>query len=317
MNPKISVVMSVFNGESYLAEAIESILDQTFTDFEFIIINDGSTDTSSDILQDYAQQDPRIRLIMFDENIGLASALNHGIHQAQGEYIARMDCDDISQSSRLQQQVDYLDAHPEVCLLGAQMMVVDKDKNPLFVFEVPPQHSLIIWNLFFGRTFAHPSVMMRRGVVLRVGGYDESISAAQDIDLWSRMIGQGRFANLPEQLVYYRTHEQATSIQKSDQQGTILRLTYKRLLMQLWGDVVLDTTLTRFHKIRSGRLQFLKRDYEPIKVDLQRLAESLLAKGWILPDEKYLIDADINRLLEVIKPKHTGFWGRVLGKLKL
>jgi GT2 family glycosyltransferase len=316
MSVQVSIVMSVFDGEAYLGEAIESMLHQAFTDFEFIIVDDGSTDMSAEIVQTYAKQDSRIRLIKLNENMGLASALNHGMKQATGQYIARMDSDDICQSSRLQQQVYYLEAHPEVGVLGSRMQVVDKDKKPLFAFDVPQQHSMIVWNLFFGRAFAHPSVMMRRDLLVQVGGYDETISTAQDVDLWSRLVGQGRFANLPEQLLLYRTHQKATSIQKAQQQNAVLHTTLKRLLMQLWGDDDTDDIVARFLKIRSGKPQFTQDEYEQVKIDMRRLAESTLNNEWILPDEKPLIDADMKRLFDLAKP-HNNFWDRWFSKLKL
>lgn len=309
MSAQVSIVMSVLDGEAYLGEAIESMLHQTFTDFEFIIVDDGSRDRSAEIIQTYAKQDSRIRLIKLNENMGLASALNHGIKQAIGQYIARMDSDDISQPFRLQQQVDYLDAHPDVGVLGSRMQVVDKDKKPLFSFDVPLQHSMIVWNLFFGRTFAHPSVMMRRDLLMQVGGYDETISTAQDVDLWSRLIAQGQFANLSKQLVLYRTHEKATSIQKAQQQNAILHATLKRLLTRLWGDDGSDEIVARFLKIRTGKPQFTQAEYKQVKINMQRLAESMFSNGWILPDEKHLIDADMNRLLDLAKPRNN-FWDR-------
>lgn len=307
MPPKVSIIMSVYNGETYLAEAIDSMLEQTFTDFEFIIVDDGSTDHSTEIIADYAKHDSRVQLLSLEENTGLATALNYGIEQAMGTYIARMDCDDVSLPTRLQQQVDYMETHPNVIVLGSQMQVVDHQKNPLFLFEVPHEHSLIIWNLFFGRTLAHPSVMMRRDVLEKVGGYDATVPVAQDVDLWARLVGQGRFANLPDELLLYRTHEQATSVKKAEQQNAVLHTTLKRLLGQLWGDV-LDSTVQNFLRIRSGNPQFSPEEYERVVIDLRRLAVSLHEKGWTLPDEQPLIERAMNRLLKTTKPNRKRLW---------
>lgn len=307
MSPKVSIVMSVYNGETYLAEAIDSMLHQSFTDFEFIIVDDGSTDNTGDILNHYQKQDSRIHLIPLEENVGLATALNQGIQQAQGQLIARMDSDDISIPTRLQQQVDYLEAHPDVILLGSQMQVVDHQKNPLFLFEVPQAHSLIIWNLFFGRTFAHPSVMVRTDILQAVGGYNPDIPVAQDIELWTRLIGQGRFANLPDELLRYRSHDQATSVKKAQQQKNVLQMVLRGILRQLWDDV-LASTVTNFLRIRSGNPQFTSEEYERVSLDLQRLAESLHAKGWTLDDEQPLIQSAMNRLLKTTKPDRKRLW---------
>jgi GT2 family glycosyltransferase len=307
MPPKVSIVMSVYNGEIYLAEAINSMLRQTFTDFEFIIVDDGSSDHSDEIIADYTKHDSRVSLLSLEENTGLATALNHGIRQATGTYIARMDCDDVSLSTRLQQQVDYMEMHPDVIVLGSQMQVVDHQKNSLFLFEVPQEHSLIIWNLFFGRTFAHPSVMMRRDALKKVGGYDATIPVAQDVDLWARLVGQGRFANLGDELLLYRTHDQATSVKKAEQQNAVLHATLKRLLTQVWGDV-LDSTVQNFLRIRSGNPQFSPEEYEQVTLDLKRLAMSLHDKGWTLSNEQPLIEASMNRLFKTTKPDRKRLW---------
>ena len=308
MSPKVSVVMSVFDGEAYLAEAIDSILHQTFEDFEFIIVNDGSRDASSEIIQEYAEQDTRIQVISMNQNVGLSRALNMGIEQAQGQYIARMDSDDNSLPSRLQQQVNYLDNHPEVGVLGSRMQVVDESKRPLFTFDVPLEHSMIVWNLFFGWTFAHPSIIIRSDELAQVGRYDETITVAQDVDLWSRLVGQTRFANLPDELLLYRSHKKSTSIEKAEHQNVILHTTLKRLLMQLWGNVS-EETVSRFLQIRTGKPNFMKAEFERVKVDMRRLAESLQEVGWILPNERRLIKVDMQRLLDIAQPKTI--WERI------
>ena len=129
MIPKVSVVMPVYNREAFVSESVGSILDQTFEDFEFIIIDDGSTDRTVAIVQEHMQQDSRIRLVILPENVGIARATNRGINEAQGQYIALMDSDDVSIRTRLEHQVDYLDQHPDVDVLGTQMQVVDKHSH--------------------------------------------------------------------------------------------------------------------------------------------------------------------------------------------
>ena len=308
MSPKVSVLMSVYNSELYLAEAIESILSQSFTDFEFIIVDDGSTDESNKIIQDYAGADKRIRHVTLSENHGLAGALNHGLSLANGTYIARMDSDDISLPTRFQQQIAFIDNNPEVGVLGSRMQVVNKDKQLLFDYDVPLAHSLIVWNLFFGRTFAHPSVMMRRDVLQSVNGYNATLNAAQDVDLWARLVGLTKFSNLPDKLVTYRTHDRATSVSKAEQQNTILRETSKKLLNTVWGDDVSDETVTRFFNVRSGKSQFVMSELETVTMEMTRLARSLLDADWIIEDEMPLIVAEMERRINLAKPQQRKFW---------
>ncbi len=307
MSPTISILMSVYNNQLYLAEAIESMLNQSFSDFEFIIVDDGSSDGSGDMIRHYADNDERIIFSTLNENKGLATALNHGLSLAKGQYIARMDSDDISLPERLQKQVAYLSAHPEIGVLGSRMQVVNKDKNPLFAYDVPLQHSLIVWNLFFGRTFAHPSVMMRRHILESVKGYNMSLKVAQDVDLWARLVGLVQFANLPDELILYRTHEQASSVTKSEQQNTVLLDISKRLLNILWGEVPY-TTVQRFLSVRSGQSQFSMGELEQITADMTRLTQSLQTAGWILPEEIPLIIKEMERRLNLAKPRQRKFW---------
>lgn len=311
MSPKVSIVMSVYNGEVYVAESINSMLNQTFADFEFIILDDGSTDATLGIIQEFAKHDDRIQIIKLDTNMGLAAALNRGIAVAQGQYIARMDADDVSLPERLQKQVDFLDAHPDVGVVGTQMQVVDQDKKPLFKFVVPQQHSLIVWNIFFGRTFAHPSVLMRRDAVNKVGGYDATLPVAQDIDLWSQLVGQVKFANLADSLMLYRTHERATSVSRSEQQRTILAATSKRLLTTLWGEVS-DATIDDFLRVRSGQSKFTLPEMEHMSALMTRLTRSLLDVGWIESDEVPLLLDEMKRRLNYAPPDKKGFLDRWL-----
>ncbi len=160
--------MSVYNGEKYLREAIDSILGQTFKDFEFLIIDDGSTDSSVEIIRSYA--DPRIRLIQNEENIGLSRSLNKGLKLARGEYIARMDADDISLPRRLAAQVGLLDKQPDIGLVGTSIQLIDCDGERMHVHRVPTTHAQILWALCFTTPLAHPSVVFRKVIIECVGG---------------------------------------------------------------------------------------------------------------------------------------------------
>ena len=196
--------MPVYNGEAYLREALDSILHQSYSSFEFIIINDGSTDGTQDILEDY--HDPRIRLY-HQENQGLSSSLNRGIALAQGEYIARMDADDISQPDRLDKQVAFLDCHPEIGLVGSSIQTMDFQGVLQKKIHYPLDHHLIKWSMCFINPLAHPTVMMRRSAVNATTGYNPDTEPAEDYDLWTRLSNTTRLANLSDPLVYLRRHD--------------------------------------------------------------------------------------------------------------
>jgi glycosyltransferase involved in cell wall biosynthesis len=204
-NPKVTVLMSVYNGEKYLREAIDSILNQTFMDFEFLIINDGSTDSTVEILQSY--DDPRIKIINNVENIGLTKSLNKGLRIARGTYIARMDCDDISLPERLEKQINYLNAHPEVGVLGTAYRLIDANGHDLEIMRMPINDLQIRWTSLFDNPFAHPTVMIRKNFMIKNKlNYDEAFLLSEDYDLWTRMLNYTRGMNLSEPLIQYRVH---------------------------------------------------------------------------------------------------------------
>ena len=204
-NDRVSVLMSVYNGESYLREAIESILNQNYTDFEFIIIDDASTDATAAILDGF--DDLRIVRSRNEENIGLTRSLNKGLATAQGDYIARMDADDISLPERLGKQVDFLEAHPEVGVLGSAVHVINNNGDLSHIWRLPAEHAVIRWRLCFNDPIAHPTAMMRREALERVGGYDADFVSAQDYDLWRRLSHVTQLSNLQEVLLLLRRHE--------------------------------------------------------------------------------------------------------------
>lgn len=233
MPPRVSVVMSVYNGETYLGEAIQSILDQTFTDFEFIIIDDGSQDKSPAILRDYARRDERIRLLENPHNLGLSASLNKGIRASRGEYIARMDADDISLPSRIEEQVIFMDTNPEIGICGTWIeMFGDQHRQ---IEQFPLDHAQIHLRLLFGNALAHPTVMMRLAALRQFSlTYNEHIRFAQDYELWSRAIAHLRFANIGQVLLFYRIHPSTTGARFHNQQKVIHLEVYRNLL-RLFG----------------------------------------------------------------------------------
>lgn len=238
--------MSVYNGERYLREAIESILGQTFKDFEFIIIDDGSTDSSKDIILYY--KDPRIRLIENKKNICLTKSLNKGIKAAQGEYIARMDADDISLPKRLKKQIDFLDEHKDVGVLGTTFYHIDNEGKIIFTKIVPLKNDIIQKELLKKNCFAHGSIMMRKDILEKVGGYREQIKYSQDYDLFLRIAKHCKMANLEEALYKWRLHEDTVSISKRKTQKK-----YIDLVSRLKGKESGQTEIQEADSKRAGQ----------------------------------------------------------------
>ena len=203
-NPKVSVIMSVYNGEKYLQEAIESILNQTFENFEFIIVNDAATDKTKEILECYKEKDSRIRIITNTVNIGLTKSLNKIIKRASGVYLARMDADDIALPQRLEKQVDFLRVHPEVGLLGTSSFEINKKGDIINKKKIPVLDSDIRFALIKSNPFFHSSVMMRKAILEKAGGYDKNIEISQDYELWFRIAKETKMANLDEFLMKRR-----------------------------------------------------------------------------------------------------------------
>ncbi len=226
--PIVSVVMAVYNTERYLAQAVESILAQTFTDFELVILDDGSTDRSWKILKAYAIRDPRIRLIS-RKNRGIPQTRNELLAHARGEFIAVMDSDDVAVPDRLARQVEYLRQHPDVVCVGGATDWID-EAGRLLITRLEPQTDAEIqaW-LLKGRTcINHPSAMMRRHVVMQVGGYDESLPQAEDLDLFLKLGELGKLMNLPDVVLCYRQHDRSISGARQQQDIAYRRLACER-----------------------------------------------------------------------------------------
>lgn len=201
--PKVSVILPVYNGLPYLEDAINSVLRQTFQDFELLIINDGSTDGSAAVIEKF--KDPRIHFLQ-QKNIGLAATLNKAVSLAKGQYIARQDQDDVYFPTRLQQQVAYLDENLDAAMVGTAAEIWVGNERSERLLRHPVDDASIRFGLLFDNYFIHSSVMVRRPVLEKVGGYteDKSRQPPEDYELWSRVMRSYKVANLPEVLMAYR-----------------------------------------------------------------------------------------------------------------
>lgn len=216
--PRVSVLMPVFNGGRFLAAAVESIREQTFRDFELIAIDDGSTDQSACLLAQLAASDDRIRVIR-QTNAGIVTTLNRALALAHGEYIARMDADDVALPSRLARQTVFLDDHPDVAVVGSAITLIDEEGStirdvdyPLFCADVSR------FLIHVGNALAHPAIMMRRADIAALGGYRAAYRHAEDYDLWLQLSETRDLANLPDRLLLYRQHPAKASARHAAEQ---------------------------------------------------------------------------------------------------
>jgi glycosyltransferase involved in cell wall biosynthesis len=215
-NPKISVIMSVHNGETYLRESVESILDQTYRDFEFLIVDDGSVDRTGEILASY--KDRRIKIIT-QRNQGLTPSLNKAIQLARGEYIARQDADDRSSLHRLEREFEFMQVHTDVSLVGTHVSFINKDGKEFGSWKPPESHGEIRKCLLEeGNAFCHGSVMIRKACLEDVGFYREAFEYTQDYDLWLRISEKYRVENIPDIFYQFRRGPKTISRKKLSRQ---------------------------------------------------------------------------------------------------
>jgi glycosyltransferase involved in cell wall biosynthesis len=217
--PRVSVILPVRDGEAHLEEAVRSILDQTFVDLELVVVDDGSVDGTARLLERLAAEDSRVQVYRLEPS-GLVAALNFGIERARGAYVARMDADDISLPLRVERQVAELDARSDLGVLGTQVRYIDAAGRPIGVWNLPVGQELVRWTLFFGTPLAHPSVMMRRELLLR-HAYAADAVHAEDYDLWVRLAAETELDNVPEILFERRVHGGSVSDRNANVQAEI------------------------------------------------------------------------------------------------
>ena len=237
----VTILMSVYNGEKYLHEAVESILNQTFSGFEFLIIDDASKDGTPEILHEYAEKDQRIRVETNAENLGLTTSLNKGLRLARGEYVARMDADDISDPTRLEKQIKYMQNHPEIGLLGTAYHSIDEKGNYIRTNYPETSDTAIRWRMLFRNAFIHTSIIIRREILTKNSlFYCDKLPYSQDMDLWVELMDYVKAANLREPLVYLRRHDNSISARHLKKQEFIAtKISYRQL-----STLVPDSTLS-------------------------------------------------------------------------
>ncbi|MEI8033173.1 MAG: glycosyltransferase [Chlorobiaceae bacterium] len=275
--PLVTVLMPVFNGKKYLNTAIESILNQTYGHFELLILDDGSTDGSMNIVSSY--KDSRIRLISSPENVGIEKTLNRGIELAQGKYIARMDCDDISLPHRLECQVSYMEQNPEIGVLGAAMQLLD-NRRKTEVRRWPSTNDEIKIHLLFHNPLSHPVVMMRKESMAGLR-YPEDCKYAEDYRFWTILADHTKFANLPLTLLQYRVHEGQITEKQASLSSAAARAARAHYVKARIADTSDDELLV--HHQLSERDRYI--DLESAKRWVEKIAESNREKGFF-PQEQ-------------------------------
>lgn len=275
-NPLVSVIMPVFNGETFLKESIQSILNQTYKNFEFIIINDGSTDTSASILSHFTNKDNRIKIYTFLDNAGVVRCLNKGIELSQGKYIARMDADDISLPNRLKKQVLFLEQNPKYYLIGSQTEMINQKGKQLGVFTqlYSSYEELKISSLFYS-PFSHPTIMIKKEF-LNSTSYHSDFHKIEDYDLWIRLLENNFASNLNETLLLYRIHPGQETQNENNIRVSNLKKLYRRQF-KLYGISFSEIDLETHLLIPgSNAIQLSLEQIKELDIWLQKLHNQLL-----------------------------------------
>jgi glycosyltransferase involved in cell wall biosynthesis len=219
MNPKITVLLPVFNDEGHIKQSVASVIEQTFQNWELLVLDDGSTDRSIKMIKDLLARDPRIKLINNPTNIGLIETLNKGLSASHSDLIARIDSDDYwNDKTKLQKQFDFLNSNPEYGLIGTCGIAVDEQDKHIFNLNYPETDSEIRSQILRRNCFIHSSVMFRKNLALKCGGYNQNYKHVEDYTLWLQLGTISKLANLPEQMITYRINQKGITQNNTDTQ---------------------------------------------------------------------------------------------------
>jgi glycosyltransferase involved in cell wall biosynthesis len=318
-NP-VSVLMSVHNEDDFLVRAIDSILNQTFRNFEFIIIDDGSTNERTQAIL-RSIRDERVLLVRNEKNIGLTRCLNRGLELAHRKYVARMDADDVSDPKRLECQLRFMEAHPDVGILGASARVIDHAGREGHAERMPTSDLCIRWACLTSNPFSHSTVMLRKDVLERCRlKYDESFVAGQDYDLWTRALEQTKGANLDRILLSQRIHEKSVSVALSDvQEASYMQIASRTISRNLPGFQISREGLTMFNRISRRNFRWSVADGEnrrDLVLHLLSMLEVFVSTNRGHEDITQVRRYAMWRLARtfMLKTPVCGGWGRVLKK---
>jgi glycosyltransferase involved in cell wall biosynthesis len=272
MSPEVTVLLAVNDGADYIGDAIDSVLAQTFDDFELLIVDDASNDETMNVVRSF--DDPRIRVLRNERNLGQVPSLNRGLHEARGAIVARLDHDDVSRPDRLERQVEVLRREPRVGLVGAWAELVDGDDRTIGVVDghIASRVDFVYWTLLQYVLIPHPAAAFRRDAVIALGGYDETLGPAEDKDLWRKLLLAGWDARVVEEpLVRYRVHE----AQLSQTRAELQRRNDDRSQDALLAQLAPGAPVARLRGLLAGD-PFMWRDLRR-EDDLPRALDALLA----------------------------------------
>ncbi len=293
--------MSVYNGSDYLRESIESILNQTFSDFEFIIINDYSTDNTWEIITEYAEQDKRIKLFNNSENIGLTKSLNKGLKLARGEYIARQDADDVSLVERFEKQVAALDENPEAVLISCDIEVINSQGKFVKKEERSCETKWVPWYLmFYNHLGGHSQVIFRTETAIKLGGYSEAYRYSQDYEFWCRLVKAGKVIILPEALHQLRRHGKGITAEKRSEQLSYALDVSKRNIKELIGRELTLDELSDLRHFWSGNVlrNFPKsKNIDIINLRLEEISQAFLKNNYSVETVDSQMENGLRRLI--------------------
>ena len=275
-SPILSVLMPVFNSEQFVAEAIESILNQTFKDFEFLILDDASTDRSFEIIKDFENKDSRIKVYQNEKNLGVVESRNKLINLSKGKYIAWLDSDDIALPNRFEKQIKFLEDHPEIGMTGAYPIIIDENGKKIrkWWFETDPQKLKI--ELFFHSPFLSSSIVIRKSA-LPQNYYDSRFPVAEDFDLYSKIAEGFDIANIPEFLVKYRINSKGLSKSNTEKMERLSLLVIKEHAERLGID--LDENAIKDLRKAKRALKIAFEEITDIENSLILLKKMLLANN--------------------------------------
>lgn len=297
----ISVLLPVFNSEQYLNDTINSVLSQTFTNFEFIIINDGSTDASKSIIDSYS--DDRILLINNEKNLGLIKTLNKGLSVCGGKYIVRMDSDDIMLKTRLEEQLMFMEKHPEVIASGTALRRIGSSSGSYFP---PTTDKLIRETLFLGSPIPHPTAIIRRDILCKYNiEYDINYLHVEDYELWYRLSSYGKLANLDRRLLLYRISETQISTKYNNKQESRKKDLRRRIYNEYLSSIGLSTSFIFDKSFLVTLKTKYKLIYDSKKNDLPNLLPVVLFIAYIsIPNQSLSLFFSFLKDIRKLGPKY-------------
>lgn len=281
--PLISVILPSYNAKAYLADSIESILQQTFSDFELILIDNVSTDGSDQLLKSFT--DPRIRLYINESNIGYTRSLNRGLSLARGRYIARMDADDISQKTRFEKQVQFLESNPDYGIIGCSYQIINAQGRIVGTRIMPESDLEIRWKNLLCSPFCHPAVMIRKSILDQHQlTFDVEKEPAEDYHLWNRIISHSQGFNLAETLLHYRIHgKNESTLRAAEQQRQIESISFSHIQQAFPSDSITPEEVEVLRKL----VTFEPGQSAPLSSELLTLATGLYLNLWKRFSDKY------------------------------